>query len=59
MMDQTQVVNEALFHICEVRASLSLLLDSRKKSLAITKLDEAELWLDSLKGDLSHAHPQV
>ena len=55
MMDQKQVVNEALFHICEAKASMSLLLDSRKKSLATTKLDEAELWLKDLKGDLDHA----
>ena len=55
MMQQTQVVNEALFHICEVKASVSLLVDSRKKSLALTKIDEAELWLLSLKGDLRDA----
>ena len=55
MMHQKQVVNEALFHICEAKASMSLLLDSHKKSLAMTKLDEAELWLKDLKGDLNHA----
>lgn len=55
MMQQTQVVNEALFHICEVKASVSLLVDSRKKSLALTKIDEAELWLLSLKEDLRDA----
>ena len=55
MMDQKQVVNEALFHICETKASMGFLLDSRKKSLAMTKLDEATLWLESLKEDVTHA----
>lgn len=55
MMQQAQVVNEALFHICEVKASVSLLVDSRKKSMALNKLDEAELWLLSLKEDLRNA----
>ena len=55
MMQQTQVVNEALFHRCEVKASVSLLVDSRKKSMALNKIDEAELWLLSLKEDLRDA----
>ena len=55
MMEQKQAVDDALFHICEVKASLALLLDSRKKSLAKTKLDECELWLKDLKGDIEHA----
>lgn len=55
MMHQKQVVDDALFHICEVKASLSLLLDSRKKSLAKTKIEEAELWLKDLKEDIVHA----
>lgn len=55
MMDQRQVVNEALFHICETKASMGLLLDSRKKALAMTKLEEAALWLESLKDDVNHA----
>jgi hypothetical protein len=55
-MDQKQVVDDACFHICEVRAAMSLLLDSRKKSLALTKLDEAELWLGSLKDDILHGN---
>lgn len=54
-MEQKQVINEALFHICETRACLSLLLDGRKKSLSLTKLEEAELWLESLKEDIEHA----
>ena len=56
MMNQKQVVNEALYHICEVQAAMSLLIDSRKKSLAMTKLDECELWLRDLKEDIEHAH---
>lgn len=55
MMDQKQVINEALFHICETKASMGLLLDSRKKSLAMTKLEEAVLWLESLKDDMVHS----
>lgn len=55
MMQQKQVVDDVLFHICEVKASLSLLTDSRKKSLAKTKIEEAELWLKDLKGDITHA----
>lgn len=56
-MEQKQAVNEALYHICEVKAALSLLVDSRKKSLARTKLDECELWLKDLKEDIEHADP--
>lgn len=55
MMQQKQVVDNALYHICEVKAAMSLLLDSRKKSLAKTKIEEAELWLKDLKGDIEHA----
>lgn len=48
MLEQRQACNQTRAYLDEALKSLELLMDSREKSLARTKLEEAAMWLDKL-----------
>lgn len=48
MLEQRQACNQTRAYLDEALKSVDLLTDSREKSLARTKMEEAAMWLDKL-----------